>query len=371
MRRVALIVTISTAAVLFGGGLASAQFAPVLELTGSSSLTWGRGTTYATHISQEWTPAADTMICAASVSLSQQTGSRAMDVGWTIRRNFTTNPETGGTLLYSGTIAAPDIPLTQTLVDMGLTDCWIATSGTKYGFDFYSGQDSTNYLYEWYGGDQIPNGQNWDYVPVTGWTARPTRELVMTLYGSTDVSSFSAYVSSTYGFNDADFGTFGNALVDIMKWLFVPSPQALNVLSDQRAALMAKPPFSWASTASSTLGGLNTGDTTTSTAILWYATSTGVDETISLFTPSDIASKIPSNVQNTVHVVGATVMWAMFFAWIVSLATSGHITDHVGIQTPEMDAMSAGLDDMLTELDDIDALHGAADAEQYDTHDDL
>jgi len=347
MRRAALIAVISTAAVLFGGGPALA-WDVVASWSGASTLSWGRANTYATHISQEWTPTIDTMICDMRVKLSQQTGDRSLDIGWVVRRGMTSNPETGGSVVVSGSILAPDVPTVATDIYFGTGDCWLATSGTKYGIDFSTGEDATNYLFEYYGADTTSNSQNWDYVPVTGWTARPTRELAMSLFGTTDASMFSAYVSSTYGFNDPDFGTFGNAIVDIAKWLFVPGPTSLNILASQREALMAKPPFVWAATASSTLGGLNTGDTTTSTAITWTVAST----THELFTPSTIASKIPANIQTLVLAVGATLMWAMFFAWIVSLATSGHITDHVGIHAPSSEG---GTDDMHDDADWLDS----------------
>lgn len=344
MRRYVAIVVSATAAVLIGGGFVLAQgFDIVLALSGSTDLSWGRATTYATHVSEEWTPTTDTLVCDMRVKISQQTGDRSQDIAWTIRRGMTTNPETGGDVILEGTIQAPDIPTVADDVYFGTGECWIATSGTKYGIDFYTGMDATNYLHYYYGGDQIANGQNWDYVPVTGWTARPTRELAMSLFGTTDSSQFAAYSSSTYGFNDPDFGTFGNAIVDISKWLFVPSAGALNILATQRDALMTKPPFAWAATASSTLGGLNTGDSTTSTAIVWTASTTQMYQEIELFSPADVASKIPEDIQNLIRTIGAVLMWAMFFAWIVSLATSGHVTDHVGIQTPGPDDVSGDL----------------------------
>jgi hypothetical protein len=366
MRRAVLIATIATAAVFSGGGVCFAWDA-VESWTGASTLILGKDTTHATHVSQEWTPQNDTMICDMGVTLrAQVSGGRSLPVEWAVRRYMGSDP-TDGTIIKTGTIPAIRITTSATELRTGTGDCWVAVGGDKYSINFFSDQDNTNYLWYYFGANQKAYSQNWDYVPVSGWTSHADRELTMTLYGSSSTTDMPVDMPSCANFDPAN-----RWLCEIATYIFVPSTASLNILATSREVLMDKAPFSWAATASSTLGGLNTGDTTTSTGILWTATSTGVNETITLFTPSDIAAKIPSDIQTLVKAISATAMWAMFFAWIVSLATSGHLSEHTGIAPPgEMAAIEGGIDDMLTEIDEIDALHGAAEDESYDNQHDL
>lgn len=366
--RYLLVAVFSTAAVLFGGGFAHAQLSDDLfsNTSDGSTANFGRCGANRDQIAQKFQAMGDTVLCFVQMRVAAQ-ASPTDGVSVSLVEG---DDPTGSTVASA---ALEDVDGTYTLRTATFDQCLTLPTNTTYWLVAYRNGacDDTNF---YVANLAALGGFGWQGMQkVSGvWSNfSPSKAINSGFYGSHDVALFASYSSSTYGFTDPDFGIFGNAVIDALKWLFIPAPAALGVLASQREALMLKPPFVWASVASSTIGGLDTGDSTTSTAITWTASSTGVHQTISLFTPSDIADKIPNSVQTLVRAIGATLMWAMFFSWIVSLATSGHITDHVGIQTPELDAMNAGLDDMLTEIDEIEALHGASDEESYDTHEDL
>jgi len=312
------------------------------------------------------------VVCEIGTTWQQTVGGRTYDIAITVREGMTSNPGTGGVVVGTGTIYAPDITTSPTTIVTGLdTGCFLARGGTKYGIDFETGQDPSHPLYTFfYNASTITNGQAWDYVPVSGWTARPTREQTLTLYGVTDASMFDSYVSSTYGFTDPDFGTFGNAMVDIAKWLFVPSQSSLNFITQKRNEIMAKPPLSWAAVASSTIGGLNTPFSTTSTPVQLIATTTQVDATVTVFDPSAIEAKIPASISSTVKNVGAMLVWGLLFMWIVSLATSWDVKGHLGISSaPQDQEVIDAMDDAISGLADIEAvgsLHDIAENEAYE-----
>jgi len=362
LKKVAIIAL--TAAGLIGGGFANAQMTEDLfsNTSDGGTANFGRCGANRDQIAQKFEATTDTILCYVNIRVAMQ-NSPTDGVTAALVEGLT--PDVGTTI---ATAPVDDIDSSYSLRTATFETCQALPVGTIYWVIFYrnSSCDDTNF----YVANTATVGANlWQgkqKISGTWSDFSPTKAINTGFYGSRDFALYASYSSSSYGFNDPDFGTFGNAMIDIAKWLFVPSPSALGVLASQREALMQKPPFVWASTASSTLGGLDGGDSTTSTSIMWTATTTAINETISLFTPTDIENKIPESVRNFVRAIGATLIWAMFFSWIVSLATSGHITDHVGIHPPSIEGFNAGMDDELTDLDDIDALHGSSDEDAFD-----
>lgn len=323
MRRILLIVF------LLLPNVAHAQdFETVLGIGFDSYLSFGRSNLYATHVSLEWTPEAEAVVCQVVSTWRQQTGNRNMNIGITVREGMTSNPETGGTVVATGLIYAVDIATSTTQITTDLSSCFYARVGTVYGIDFDTGEDATNYLWHYYyNGDVYDNTSAWDYVPVSGWTDRgATREQTISLLGTTDFSMFGAYVSSTYDFSDPDFGWFGNAMFDVGRFFFVPSNSSQAVLDNKKSELMAKVPFGWFASASSSLSELSVTSTTTT-----YSFDVKVGDeatsTVTFFNKSELEALIPGNVQTLIRTLGAMALYALFFIWVVSLARRNPETD--------------------------------------------
>jgi len=291
------------------------------------SASFGSSNTYATHFSEEWTPTADAVVCQVGTYWGQVEGGRTYDIAVSIREGMTSNPETGGTVIATGIIYAADIPVravgSPEYITIDINPCFFARTGTAYGIDFSSGMDASHRLYAYYkNSDTITGANMWDYVPVSGWTERSTREMGIALYGTLDADSslFSAYASSSYAFTDPDFGWFGNAMSDVFKWLFVPSDSSKAVLTAKKNDLLTKMPFGWFEQASSTVSGLTSGVSTTSSSIYLSASTTAGSWNVEVFNASSTKNTIPSNVRTLIRTLGGVAIWALFFTWLVALA---------------------------------------------------
>ncbi len=120
--------------------------------------------------------------------------------------------------------------------------------------------------------------------------------------------------------NPGDFGLFGSWFTAAIQWLFVPSDQSETDLQDARDDLGTRIPFGWFAQVSSTFGGLG-GDSTTSSVFTIYASSTTSTLSAVFFDPTLVESKIPSDIQSFIRLLGGLVLWTGLFLWIVSLIT--------------------------------------------------
>lgn len=153
-----------------------------------------------------------------------------------------------------------------------------------------------------------------------------TRPLGVLILGSSQTSYFDEPSNEAYGFTQGaasgtDFGLFGNMVRDVLMWLFVPSQNVWNGIDNYKSDLMTRVPFGWFSQVSSTFSGLDS-DTTTSTVISWHASTSMVNETVTIFDPQEIEATIPENIRNFIKAIAGVALWTFLFVYIVNLATN-------------------------------------------------
>lgn len=127
-------------------------------------------------------------------------------------------------------------------------------------------------------------------------------------------------------------------LVSAIRWLFVPTIGVTSYLNEQKNDLMTRIPFGYFDSVSSTLRSLDTtGEATTSTSIMFTASTTQVHVTFSVFNAEDIKNSIPENIRTFIHTIGSIAVWAVFFVWLVMFATSGKPFSFMGFNPPPND----------------------------------
>lgn len=168
-----------------------------------------------------------------------------------------------------------------------------------------------------------------------GEVATSSWPLLMTFYGSGAVSYFEQPSADAYGFgtgaaSGTDFGLFGNMIRDMFLWLFVPPATVQDGIGAYIDDVKLRVPFGYFAQVSSTLTGLGE-ETTTSSQIILYASSTTSTLSAVVFDPTQLGTVIPSGVQSLVRFFGGLAMWAMLFLFIFRKATgAGEIdTDEV------------------------------------------
>jgi len=137
---------------------------------------------------------------------------------------------------------------------------------------------------------------------------------------------FTEPTADYYSFADEDFGLVGNYIRDVLKYLFTPSSESLQMYEDSQNLLATKVPFGFFAYASSSLGELGA-EATTTTPIGFHVSSTAGDvfaisEDVEVFNPSEIEALIPPALLTMIRAIAAVVMWFLFFTWIWAVATN-------------------------------------------------
>lgn len=152
-----------------------------------------------------------------------------------------------------------------------------------------------------------------------------SRPLPFILYGSGATSYFEEPSASAYGFtagaaSGTDFGLFGNMLRDLLLWVFVPSDSVLSGVGNYMDDLKLRVPFGYFASVSSTFEGIGD-DTTTSTQIILYASSTTSTLSAVIFDPVQLQATIPPGILSLIKTLAGVAMWAMLFLFVFRKAT--------------------------------------------------
>jgi hypothetical protein len=324
---------------------------------------WGRDAN-ADTIFYGWTATTSVMVCGVQVPISRESASSPLDhrlpmsVGIVV--STSTTPETT-TFIANTSFAegyySEDYPISSQpavdsmtilfdVYDSGDVACQTIAEGTTVWVKITELDDP------------VPSGDAWRYgSDLSGSNIgarvcyRNHATQVVTCsddgYGSMRILSDADATALNISFSDPvldydtsqitpEMGGLAKVMSDLAKYLFVPSNSSKNYLAGARDDMSDRVPFGYFALASSTMLGMAGDTSTTSSVLTLYSTPTGTQQLVPLFSMTDIENKIPINIRTNLQVLGGVAVWAMFFVWIVSLATH-HPFKSMGIVAPEGD----------------------------------
>jgi len=124
-----------------------------------------------------------------------------------------------------------------------------------------------------------------------------------------------------------DFGFFGNAIRDLLIWLFQPPATVTAQYSAVLADIRMKVPWGWWDQVSTGFGSVSSSESATTTALSMEVPHNGVTTTVDIFDVATVTSIIPASVLDLIRSLGGVALWALFAAWIWSLVTGTKIVE--------------------------------------------
>lgn len=235
------------------------------------------------------------------------------------------------TVIASSTVVSTAIGTSQTEIDTYLPSCLTVNHGVTWAI-YYSVRTTESSYTTWYkdlGGD---NHVQLTTVNASGSAtyASGDRKMGMAQLITSEAPAVELPENCTYG-------VFCPLIAGI-RWLFVPTSGVQSFFDDRKADLMDRVPFGYFETVSSTFAGLDpSGDSTTSTIVSIYASTTTVHQSVDIFNPTALSAAIPTNIKNFIHGIGTMAVWAVFFLWVARLAFGGRPFDFLGMEPPHDD----------------------------------
>jgi hypothetical protein len=191
----------------------------------------------------------DLYICSATFKLHKTgTPNNTLNASLWEEDDFTTSSvETGTLLTTSANINGASLSESYEDTTFIFPNCQILGASGVYSIVINAQVNDPNYYIQGRNSSEYTWTQAWTDQTQGTWAENTNTEFYIRTNGiaSSNLSAFNWTGTGSYGFTDQNFGSLGNMLMDVLKYLFVPNPNILQNFVDLWQDIRNKPPIGY------------------------------------------------------------------------------------------------------------------------------